>query len=260
MQYYLFVDTSKHVPNNWAGGGWYPASLPVEIWELDGQTGRRIDVVDGSGFSHVKLNPGELFLEGLRRHYPARFCEWEAAARRPVGHEQRPPWELHALKLAPGEYYPRMARPWCTAPYDSPGTCGDFEGYKNEIASLTGQLAALVRRLQGICEIIHPCEENFCAYGHEIRNLLILACTEVETHWRAVLEANGALSKTSGSKQPILTTNNYVKLADPLKLREYQASFPNYPWVVPVSPFAAWDLSKATQSLSWYNAYNSTIA
>ena len=36
MQYYLFVDTSKHVPNNWAGGRWYPASLPVEFGELDG--------------------------------------------------------------------------------------------------------------------------------------------------------------------------------------------------------------------------------
>ena len=47
MQYYLFVDTSKHVPNNWAGGGWYPASLPVDIWELYGQTGRLIYVVDG---------------------------------------------------------------------------------------------------------------------------------------------------------------------------------------------------------------------
>jgi hypothetical protein len=183
MEYYIFLETSKHVQNNWSGGGWYQQPAPVEVWELDGQTGRRIDIVDKSGASHVRLDPGETILEGLKRHYPARFCEWEAVGRRPADYGQRTPWELHALKLAPGEYYPRMARPWCTTPYNSPGSCADFEGYKNQIASLRGQLAALIRRLQGVCENIHPCEDNFDAYGHEIRNLLILACTEVEMHF-----------------------------------------------------------------------------
>ena len=35
--------------------------------------------------------------------------------------------------------------------------------------------------------------------GYDIRNLLILACTEVESHWSAVLKANG-LSKADGQR------------------------------------------------------------
>ena len=34
---------------------------------------------------------------------------------------------------------------------------------------------------------MHPVQENFDAFSHEIRNLLILAATEVEAHWKGVL-------------------------------------------------------------------------
>ena len=165
--------------------------------------------------------------------------------------EQCLPWELHQLRLKPGQYYPRIARPTCAEPYETPGICPAFETYQNEFASLAGQLSALIRRLQQVCETIYPRDANLHAYGHEIRNLLILGCTEVETHWRGILEANVA-----GTKPARWTTNDYVKLTGPLGLKSYQATFPGYPWLNPVSPFANWNASDPTKSLDWYAAYN----
>jgi hypothetical protein len=88
---------------------------------------------------------------------------------------------------------------------------------------------------------------NFEAYGHEIRNLLILAATEVEAHWKGVLRANS---------QRADTTADYVKLLPAMKLNEYAVKLPFYPWLDAVKPFKGWSNSKTTQSLAWYDAYN----
>jgi len=55
------------------------------------------------------------------------------------------------------------------------------------VANARSQLTLLVRKLKAICHIVQPSTKTLDAYGHEIRNLLILAATEVEMHWRAVL-------------------------------------------------------------------------
>jgi hypothetical protein len=90
---------------------------------------------------------------------------------------------------------------------------------------------------------------NLEAYGYDIRNLLILACTEVESHWRAVLKANG-VSKDRWS------TRDYVGLKDAMKLNEFEVSFPDYPWIKPIAPFKSWDEGRPTLTLPWYDAYN----
>jgi hypothetical protein len=89
------------------------------------------------------------------------------------------------------------------------------------------------------------------AYGHEIRNLFIVACTEVEAQWKAILDAN----KYPAGKW---TTNDYVKLLAPLRLADYQIDFTLYPSVPTLSPFSSWDARMPTQSLAWYDAYNAT--
>ena len=104
-------------------------------------------------------------------------------------------------------------------------------------------------QLERICETVHPEKPNLKAYGYDIRNLLILACTEVESHWRAVLKANGV----SGD---YLTTRDYVALANAMRLNEYAISFPDYPWIDPVAPFKNWNAGKSTATLPWYDAYN----
>jgi hypothetical protein len=86
-------------------------------------------------------------------------------------------------------------------------------------------------------------------YGQEIRDLLILAATEAEMHWRGVLEAN----RTSVS---VFNSNEYVKLVEPLRLANYKVSFRDFPEPRPFRPFSGWMRSEPTKRLKWYDAYN----
>jgi hypothetical protein len=135
-------------------------------------------------------------------------------------------------------------------PNDAPGIYPGEQHALNEIGAYRGQLRALARQLENIFETVHPCEQTFATFGHDIRNLLILACTEVEAHWRGVLLANGYPDTR-------FTTNDYVKLADAMRLREFAVQLPLYPWLPPIRPFEGWGQSgKPSQELDWYMAYN----
>jgi hypothetical protein len=80
--------------------------------------------------------------------------------------------------------------------------------------------------------------------------LLILACTEVEARWCAVLSANGVTKDR-------LSTNDYIRLLGAMKLDEYAVKFPSYPWLDAVQPFKGWgSTGKPTRDLKWYSAYN----
>jgi hypothetical protein len=94
---------------------------------------------------------------------------------------------------------------------------------------------------------VHPAPQNFASYGHEIRNLLILAATEVESHCKGVLKANSRVADN---------TNEYVKLVAAMKLDEYAVSLPFYPWLDPMPPFQRWSSADPTKSLPWYDAYH----
>jgi len=110
-----------------------------------------------------------------------------------------------------------------------------------------GQLVALREQLERIFRTVHPIDKNFDTYGHDIRNLLILAATEVEAHWKGILKANGA----GGA-----STNEYVKLLPAMKLDEYAVRLPFYPWLAPIKPFQGRSNAAPTKSLTWYDAYN----
>lgn len=158
--------------------------------------------------------------------------------------------EFHRLCLGPGEYFPRMARPQSTAPECSPGKNRDESpAALNARTISTGQLHALIQQLQEICRVVHPTDQNLNAYGHEIRNLLIIACTEVEAQWKSILLANGAQANNR---------RDYVKLSSAMKLKEYRVSLPWFPWLDPIAPFERWvpTPNRVKQHLPWYDAYN----
>jgi hypothetical protein len=158
-----------------------------------------------------------------------------------------PDWTFQELKLAPGEYYPRMARTTSDDLNASPGVNPANLYNKILIETGRGQLVALREQLERIFRTVHPIEKNFDTYGHDIRNLLILAATEVEAHWKGILKANGV---EGGS------TKDYVKLLDAMKLDEYAVKLPFYPWLAAIKPFYGWSSAAPTQSLTWYDAYN----
>jgi hypothetical protein len=115
-------------------------------------------------------------------------------------------------------------------------------------------LRVLVEKLDELLIFIEPSADGLKSYSHKTRELLILACTEVENQWRALLN----LAKHLPINKKSFTTNDYVKLLPAAYLDEYQIELKNYDSLLPHKPFSGWNTSNPTQSLSWYDAYNKT--
>jgi hypothetical protein len=121
--------------------------------------------------------------------------------------------------------------------------------YENAI-NASQQLATIIDELEYICRVIHPSQKNYSVFGHEIRNLLILACTEVEAQLRGIYLSNCATLAKS------LTMKEYCSLNQLLSLHQYAINYSLYPWLDNFRPFQSWGLQNQTQ-LTWYQAYNS---
>ncbi|MBB5747040.1 hypothetical protein [Brevundimonas variabilis] len=209
-----------------------------ELWEIDAHRAinRTISNAEQSGFGYFQADPGEDVWTAIRRNTP--WFEPDGAN------------PFHETCLPPGEYHPRIARPLMRARPDMGLWNRSGELNPALTADARTQARTLLRQLERICQTVQPKGANLDAYGHDIRNLLILACTEVEAQWRGILVANGATKSR-------LTTADYVVLADILKLRDYEVRFPTYPDLEPVSPFEAWGLTGSpSRELPWYEAYN----
>ncbi len=207
-------------------------------WKISEDEALRLDVsnaLSGPG-THFKAQQGETIWEVIEQ-YAGDWID-------PATHKN-----FYKLDLEPGTYYPRMARPLKLTSPHFPGFNHGAAYLADTIAMAQTQISVLTRQLEHICQTIHPCSQNWDAYGHDIRNLLILTCTEVENHWRGVLRANGS-SKTK------FTTQDYIKLCSPMKLDEYSIKFPKYPWLGEITPFKNWDGQSPTKSIPWYDAYN----
>jgi len=124
----------------------------------------------------------------------------------------------------------------------------------NEQRSQEQALRILVEKLDEILLFIEPSQEGLQTYSHKIRDLLILACTEVENQWRSLLN--------KANHQPIngnaFTTKDYVKLSPISHFHEYEIGLRSYDSFSASKPFENWDINNPTKSLAWYNAYNET--
>jgi hypothetical protein len=215
VSFYLQVTTSD------------PTSA-LGVWQVDVVEAKRIDVTDSPPGRH-RAEPGKDALTTLKTRFSADVVTF------------------HELELNPGEYYPGMARPVAG---ESPGRNQDRSDKAiHSRASFSGQLHALIQQFEQICRVVQPIEPNFRTFGHEIRNVLILACTEVEAQWKGILESHDMDAEN---------TKDYVKLASPMKLSEYRVEFPYYPWISAIRPFANWHsgTKTPTKDLPWYDAYN----
>ena len=96
------------------------------------------------------------------------------------------------------------------------------------------------------------CREKSTRLWPQIRELLLLAATEAEASWAAILKANRYPPKDR------LNTTDYVKLLDPMLLDSYTLSLASYPDFPAFAPLKGWDPKRPTQSLDWYDAYNAT--
>lgn len=106
----------------------------------------------------------------------------------------------------------------------------------------------LVNNLHEILCYVEPKKKSKLAYGHKIRDLLILSCTELENIFKSYLITANYNDKNLGTK-------DYYKLKAPYHLDEFEISLLNSD-MGPIRPFLDWNDTQPTQSLTWYDAYN----
>ncbi len=190
---------------------------------------------NGDVFFAVSLNEGgsPLFYE-ISRGSPITLREWVLKS---FGDDK--PEESDYV---PGTFYKRMWRP---ANFKN---VLDNEKLNQSFVSLK----ILLGKLEELFETIEPNQDNSSTYGLKIREVILLACMEVESSLSAVLKENNY--PVSGS----WSTKDYVKLLQPMLLDAYEIYLQQYPNYPHFTPFKGWDSVRPTQSLPWYNAYNKT--
>jgi hypothetical protein len=208
--------------------------------------------------SHAYRQVGDKVL-GPLQPLPANVGEFELNGMDPKQWfaDHKPGWQIFDANLEGGHYHPRIWR----------GTKEEFQTLPplqfttalNAFYSGLQQTEILMADLEKLFTVVQPVSSNLKAYGSEIRNLLILACTEVEAQWRAILEANcvfPGINPTTNKPRKGFTTNDYVKLLAPMKLNEYSYRLARFPNFTRIRPFEKWQASNPTGSLDWYDAYN----
>ncbi|NTH65962.1 hypothetical protein G6L33_19070 [Agrobacterium rhizogenes] len=133
----------------------------------------------------VKLNSGDEIIAEAGKNLLGEFRAGNIPRNPLVKTDAPAPFYIES-NLGPGESYPRIARPVDPFPYMMGGSSAKND-YKESKARAQGQLAAILSQLSGIFRVVEPRDQNSGAYGPEIANLLIVAATEVEAHWKAIL-------------------------------------------------------------------------
>lgn len=103
-------------------------------------------------------------------------------------------------------------------------------------------LSILIQKLQDVLMYVEPSENGLKAYGHKLRELLILACTDLECAFKHYkLGRNERLS-------------DYKQILKTVDLSRYKIALASYSVKYESCPFRGWESNK----LDWYDAYNKT--
>lgn len=144
----------------------------------------------------------------------------------------------------PGAYHPRIDRARVNMRVDS-RIC---DWYRDEKEAALAAARNLFVRLSDVFRFVEPAKLNGRTFGHELRHLLILACTEVESNLKAVLKANGAKPRRTN-----FDLIDYHRLVQPMRLANWEVRLPSYPKFGSSRPFANWRRNKAP---TWWTAHN----
>lgn len=120
----------------------------------------------------------------------------------------------------------------------------NFQDYSNQLR----QLEIILDDMAEVFKTIAPSHKQLSVYGHAIRNIIILGCTELDARMQSILANNGV--SPDGN---YFEMKDYFKLKTPLKLDEYELSFYRYGDLGTFSPFSTWESNK---ELRWYKEYN----
>jgi hypothetical protein len=112
------------------------------------------------------------------------------------------------------------------------------------------QIGIFLDKLARIFDIVSPSLDNLKVYGHEIRSLLLLVCTEVEAIFKFLMYCEN--EKDKGNMKIFFT------IKDKAKIDQWSVQFRAFPVFGRISPFSGWRDKVLYTPLNWYNAYNST--
>lgn len=152
--------------------------------------------------------------------------------------------EIEKADLPAGCYYPRTNKGnslLSVSNFMLPSVINEVRAFNN-----------LEKLMNNIFDVLDPSQSNKSAFGHKIRELLILACTEVE-----YLLLNFLKDNNYESRRKYYTTSDYCEAKDLLSLDEFTVNLTMHPELGELAPFKGWSKDRATGSLSWYSAYNS---
>lgn len=112
-----------------------------------------------------------------------------------------------------------------------------------ELCRAKRDLAILIQKLQEILLYVEPSPEGLKTFSHKIKELLILACTDVENSFKFY---------NLGDNE---RTTDYIKILDFVDLTKYNISLIGYASSFKCCPFLNWNKKETTKSLPWYHAY-----
>lgn len=162
-----------------------------------------------------------------------------------------PPWQVGWAERDAGTHTPRIYQGSWTWGVDAVPPMSADEA--NEFTTATDQEDILSEDLTRLARVTRPDPKTHHVYGSRIRDLLIRACTEVESQMKGVMKANGAKPQMKR-----FCTLDYVKLLGPMRLDEYAIRLTRYRDYPVIEPFKGWDPTNSTASIAWYDAYNAT--
>lgn len=142
---------------------------------------------------------------------------------------------------------------WRPGLYDYYEMLNALDNSEIELRDALQSLRILLDKLDELLLFIEPQGNGINTYSYKTRELLILACTEVENSWTNYLK----ITNTQAIGRHF-NTNDYVKLHEPLFLGEFKVSMKIKSGIQSIKPFNNWNRGNPTESLDWYNAYNKT--
>jgi len=164
--------------------------------------------------------------------------------------------------LGYGQFYPRIARLGARlrpsdeepATFRYGGGRARYVSYFTKYharASEAAHVASLLlyQQFAELIKVVEPAITNRGVYGHAIRQLLILAATDVEAAFRGILQAN-SYSRPKGG---YMNMQDYAKLRPVMRLAEWEVSLAYHEEWGPIAPFGNWN---DQNPLSWYDAYH----
>lgn len=157
--------------------------------------------------------------------------------------------DIRQIIFAPGQCFQRLWRPGIDGLSSIQNTIAPSPAALTQAAM---SLSLLVDRLVNLSRYVELHERNLGVFSHEVRELLLLACIDVETSFRSIF----SLSVAGTTEETRLSTADYFRICEPFYLREFEARLRHFPSLPNFRPFLEWDAARPTASLPWFSAYN----